>query len=138
MSTERFTAEEKAAMKETAAERKAAKKGADAEAACLEKIAEMAPTDRAIAERLHALVKEHAQGLEAKTWYGMPAYANKAGKVVVFFQSGQKFKTRYATIGFQEAAHLDEGTMWPTSYAVTELTPEAESRLAALILKAIG
>lgn len=125
-------------MKETVAERKAAKKGVDAAAACLDKIAEMAPADREIAERLHALVEEHAPRLTARTWYGMPAYADEAGRVVVFFQSGQKFKTRYATIGFQEAAHLDNGTMWPTAYAVTSLSAEAERTLADLIVRAVG
>jgi len=138
MAKSEFSAEERAAMKEAAAERKSAKKGAEAEAACVAKIEEMDAGDRAIAERLHALVKEHAPALAAKTWYGMPAYANADGQVVVFFQAAAKFKTRYATIGFQHAAQLDDGTMWPVAYAVTELTTDDERELAALIGHAAG
>ena len=136
-----FTADERAAMKERADELKAearrGKKSKDGEADLLAKIAEMGTPDRAIAERLHAIVKEKAPGLAAKTWYGMPAYA-RDGKVVCFFQSAGKFKTRYATLGFAEAAALDDGNMWPTSFAVTKLTPAEEKKIAALVKKAAG
>ncbi|WP_395361409.1 iron chaperone [Streptomyces sp. YH02] len=138
-----FTEEERDAMKERATELKStARRGsrsakADGEADVLAKIAEMTGTDRALAERLHAIVKEHAPGLAPKTWYGMPAYA-KDGKVVCFFQSAQKFKSRYATLGFSDLAQLDDGTMWATSYALTELTAADEARIAALIAQAAG
>jgi uncharacterized protein YdhG (YjbR/CyaY superfamily) len=131
-----FTDEERRAMKERAKERKAGK--ADGESDVLAKIAEMAETDRAMAERLHALVKASAPDLSPRTWYGMPAYANKAGKVVCFFQSAQKFKARYATFGFNDTANLDEGTMWPTAFALTELTAADETRIAALVKKAVS
>ena len=136
-----LTAEERAAMKETLEERKiAARRGpsaaeADWESDVLAKIAEMAEPDRAMANRIHAIVKASAPALSARTWYGMPAYA-KDGKVVCFFQSGQKYKTRYSTLGFQDKATLDDGAMWPTSYALTELTPAVETRIAALVKKA--
>ncbi|WGD37497.1 hypothetical protein [Lysinibacter sp. HNR] len=127
-----FSKEEKAAMRAAAAEAKAAKLGADLEAACLAAISEMEGTDKELAETLHRLVGEHTS-LKPKTWYGMPAYMNEAGKVVVFFQSASKFKVRYATIGFQEAANLDEGNFWPTSYAVTKLTADDQKQIVKLL-----
>jgi uncharacterized protein YdhG (YjbR/CyaY superfamily) len=136
-----LTAEERAAMKETLRERRvAASRGpsaneADWEGDVLAKIAEMAEPDRAMAKRIHAIVKASAPALSPRTWYGMPAYT-KDGKVVCFFQSGQKFKSRYATLGFQDKANLDEGTMWPTAFALTELTTAVEARIAALVKKA--
>jgi uncharacterized protein YdhG (YjbR/CyaY superfamily) len=132
-----FSKEERAAMRAAAAEAKAAKAGADLEAACLGAIAEMSGSDKELAESLHALVKKHTT-LGAKTWYGMPAYTNHDGKVVVFFQSAAKFKLRYATIGFQEAANLDEGNFWPSSYAVTNLTTADKKQLVALLEKAVS
>ena len=137
-----FTDDERAAMKERAQELKAAaRRGprakADGESEVLEKIAEMTGTDRAIAERLHAIIKANAPQLTPKTWYGMPAYA-KDGKVVCFFQSAQKFKTRYATLNFSEPANLDDGTMWPTSFALTALTAADEERIVELVKKAVG
>jgi uncharacterized protein YdhG (YjbR/CyaY superfamily) len=132
-----FTAEEKAAMKERAAELKAEAAKADGEAALLAKIAEMPPSDRAMAERLHAIVKASAPGLSPKTWYGMPAYA-KGGKVVCFFQSADKFKARYATFGFSDQANLDDGAMWPTSFALKELTAADEARIGALVKQAVS
>ena len=132
-----FSKEEKAAMRATAAERKAAQAGADLEAACLTAISEMTGTDKELAETLHRLVTSHTS-LRAKTWYGMPAYTNLDGKVVVFFQSAAKFKVRYATIGFQQDANLDDGDFWPTSYAVTKLTAVEEERLVALLTKAVS
>ncbi|MHB1087225.1 MAG: hypothetical protein ACYC19_00505 [Acidimicrobiales bacterium] len=131
-----FSKEEKAAMKAALAEAKAAKVGADLEAACRAAISEMSGTDRELAETLHDLVKKNTT-LGAKTWYGMPAYTNQDGKVVVFFQSAAKFKVRYATIGFQEAAKLDEGNFWPTSYAVTKLTSADKKQLVALLKRAV-
>jgi uncharacterized protein YdhG (YjbR/CyaY superfamily) len=135
--TEGFSAEERAAMKERAKEVKPRKRGAkaDPEADLLAKIAEMPDDDRAMAERIHALVQEHAPGLTPKTWYGMPGWA-KNGKVLVFFQGAAKFKTRYATLGFNEDAHLDDGTMWPTAFGLTKLTKADEKRVAALLRKA--
>ena len=134
-----FTAEEQAAMKERVQELKAearAKKGkADGESDLLAKIAEMQETDRAMATRLHAIIKASAPALSPKTWYGMPAYA-KDGKVVCFFQSAQKFSSRYSTFGFSDTANLDEGAMWPTSFALKKLTPAEEARIAALVKKA--
>jgi uncharacterized protein YdhG (YjbR/CyaY superfamily) len=130
-----FTPEERAAMKERAQELKAAKGKADGESDVLAAIAKMPEQDRAMAERLHALVKTSAPALSPKTWYGMPAYA-KDGKVVCFFKSASKFKERYATFGFNEAANLDEGAMWPTSFALTELTGADEAKLATLVKKA--
>jgi uncharacterized protein YdhG (YjbR/CyaY superfamily) len=131
-----FTAEERAAMKERAQELKAETRKAEGEKDVLAKIAEMPEPDRALAERLHAIVKASAPALSPKTWYGMPAYA-KDGKVVCFFQSAQKFKSRYATFGFNDAANLDEGAMWPTSFALKELTAAEETKIAALVKKAV-
>ena len=135
MAKETFTAEERAAMKERSKELKRAGK-ADGEQEVLEKIAEMEGPDRAMAERLHAIVKAAAPGLAPRTWYGMPAYA-KDGKVVCFFQSAQKFKTRYATLGFGDAARLDDGAMWPVAFALTTLTAAEEKRITALVKKAV-
>jgi uncharacterized protein YdhG (YjbR/CyaY superfamily) len=132
-----FTAEERAAMKERARELKAAAGKAEGESAVLAKIAEMPEPDRAMATRVHAIVKTSAPGLWPKTWYGMPAYA-KEGKIVCFFQSADKFKSRYATLGFNDAANLDEGAMWPTSFALKELTAADEKRIAALVKKAVS
>src|SRR5215471_20969682 len=129
-----FTAEERAAMKERARELKAAKSGADAERDVLEKIAEMPKSDRVMAERIHALVKAGAPTLAPRTWYGMPAYA-KDGKVVLFFKGAHKFKSRYATLGFNDDANLDDGAMWPTSFALKELTAKEEAKIAALVKK---
>ena len=137
-----FTDDERAAMQERAREMKAeARRGskadkADGEADVLAKIAEMPPSDRAMAERIHAIVKVAAPTLEPKTWYGMPAYARN-GKVVCFFQSAAKFKARYATFGFNEDANLDDGAMWPTGFALTELTAEVEARIAELVQRAV-
>ena len=138
---EGLTDEERAAMKERTQELKAeARRGpgagkADGERDVLAKIAEMPEPDRAMAERIHAIVKASAPDLSPKTWYGMPAYA-KEGKIVCFFQAADKFKSRYATFGFDVAANLDEGTMWPTSFALTELTADDEARIAELVKKA--
>ena len=134
-----FTDEERAAMRDRAQELKAApRRGkADGEGDVLAKIAEMTGQDRALAERVHAIVKATAPGLSPRTWYGMPAYA-KDGNVVCFFQSAQKFKSRYAMLGFSDKANLDEGAMWPTYYAVTEPTAEVEARITALIKTAVG
>jgi uncharacterized protein YdhG (YjbR/CyaY superfamily) len=138
-----FTDDERAAMKERAQELKAeAGRGtragkADPEGEVLAKIAEMPEADRAIAERLHALIKASAPALSPKTWYGMPAYA-KDGKVVCFFQSAHKFKSRYATIGFSDKANLDDGAMWPTSFALTELTAAEEKKIGALVKRAVS
>jgi uncharacterized protein YdhG (YjbR/CyaY superfamily) len=135
-----FTAEERAAMKERAQEMKAEARRtnkADAEAAVLAKIAEMPDHDRSMAQRVHAIVKESAPVLSPKLWYGMPAYA-KDGKVVCFFQSADKFKARYATLGFNDDANLDDGTMWPTSFALKELTPAGEAKISALVKKAVS
>ena len=142
-SAQGFTAEERAAMKERAQELKAeARRGsrastADGERDVLEKIAEMRGTDRAIAERLHALITASAPALSPKTWYGMPAYA-KDGKVVCYFQGAEKFKSRYVTLGFSDTANLDEGAMWPTSFALTELTAAEEKRIGALVKRAVS
>jgi uncharacterized protein YdhG (YjbR/CyaY superfamily) len=136
-----FTDEERAAMRERARELKAAGRSragkADGESDVLTKIAEMPKADRAMAERLHAIVKASAPALSPRTWYGMPAYA-KDGKVVCFFQSAQKFKTRYATVGFSDKANLDEGAMWPVSFALKELTAAEEARIGALLKKAVS
>jgi uncharacterized protein YdhG (YjbR/CyaY superfamily) len=132
-----FTAEERAAMKERARELKAEAAKADGERALLAKIAEMKGADRAMAKRLHAIVKASAPGLSPKTWYGMPAYA-KDGKVVCFFQSAEKFNSRYATFGFNDLANLDEGAMWPTSFALKELTAAEDARIGALVKKAVS
>jgi len=133
-----FTDEERAAMRERAKEQKAEAQKADGERAVLAKIAEMQETDRAMAERLHEIVKANAPDLSPKTWYGMPAYANKDGKVVCFFQSAEKFGTRYATFAFSDRANLDEGAMWPTSFALKELTAAEEARIGALVKGAVG
>lgn len=132
-----LTAEERGAMKERLKEIKAEAERADGEAAALEKIAEMPEPDRSIAERIHAIIKANAPELTPKTWYGMPAYA-KDGKIVCFFQTAQKFNARYATFGFNDTANLDEGAMWPTSFALKELTPDAEEKIAALVKKAVS
>ncbi len=132
---EGFTEEEKAAMQERVKEQKVAARRADEESAVLEKIAELPESDRAMARRLHAIIKASAPDLSPTTWYGMPAYT-KNGKVVCHFQSAQKFKTRYATLGFSDAAHLDEGNMWPNAYALTKLTAADEARIGALVKKA--
>jgi hypothetical protein len=131
--SESFTAEERAAMREAAKERKQA----TGESEVLAKIAEMPESDRLMAERIHAIIKEAAPDLSTKTWYGMPAYA-KDGSIVCFFRSAAKFKTRYATLGFSDKAHLDEGTMWPTDFALTELTAADEERITALVKKAVS
>ena len=132
-----LSAEERAALKETVQERKAAERGENDEKALLAKIAEMSGSDRAIAKRLHELVKSSAPSLSPKTWYGMPAYADKDGKVVCFFTPADKFKSRYATFGFNDAAKLDEGTMWPTSFALKELTAADAAKIGALVKKAV-
>jgi hypothetical protein len=136
-----FTDEERAVIKERAEELKAeahaGKKKADGESAVLAKLAEMPEADRALGERLHAIVKASAPSLVPKLWYGMPAYANQDGKVVCFFQAASKFKTRYATFAFTDAANLDDGTMWPTGFALKELTAADEVKVAALVQKAM-
>jgi uncharacterized protein YdhG (YjbR/CyaY superfamily) len=131
-----LTAEERAAMKELVAERRRSSSKADGERDVLAKIAEMRPSDRTMAKRIHEMVKATAPSLASRTWYGMPAYT-KDGKVVCYFKSAGKFKSRYATFGFEEAAKLDDGTMWVSSYALTELTPADEKKLAALVRKAV-
>jgi uncharacterized protein YdhG (YjbR/CyaY superfamily) len=140
--SEGFTPEERAAMKERAAELRAeGKKGAkkaDGVQAVLDRIAEMAPEDRALAERVHVTVTGTAPDLSPKTWYGMPAYANAAGKVVVFFQDAGKFNYRYSTLGFQDAANLDDGDMWPVSYALKAWSPAVEQKVVDLVRAAIG
>jgi uncharacterized protein YdhG (YjbR/CyaY superfamily) len=135
--SEGFTAEERAAMRERARELKAEAQRADGDRAVLAKIAEMQEPDRAMAERLHEIVKASAPALSPKTWYGMPAYA-KDGKVVCFFQSAQKFNSRYATLGFSDEANLDEGAMWPTSFALKELTATEEAKISALVKRAVS
>ncbi len=130
--------EEIAAMKETLKERKAAANKEEEERLALAAIAALQEPDRSMAKRIHAIIKENAPSLSPKTWYGMPAYANKDGNVVCFFQSAQKFKARYATLGFNDRAHLDEGTLWPVAFALTELTPAAEARITALVKKAVS
>lgn len=136
-----FTADERAAMKERAKELKAAArsgaKRADGEADLLAKIAEMPEPDRVMAQRIHEIVTANAPDLDPKTWYGMPAYA-RDGKVLVFFQSADKFKARYATLGFQDTANLDDGAMWPTSFALTELTKADEEKVEELVRRAAG
>ena len=135
-STKGFTAEERAAMRERAKELKAEAAKADGEKALLEKVAEMKGTDKAMAKRLHAIITAAAPGLSPKTWYGMPAYA-KDDKIVCYFKSAEKFKTRYATFGFEQAANLDDGAMWPTCWALEELTAADEKRITALVKKAV-
>ena len=136
-----LTAEEMAALKETVKERKAAaRRGAgkaDGEADVLAKIAEMPKSDRVMAERIHAIVTASAPALSPKTWYGMPAYANEDGKVICFFTPAAKFKSRYASFGFNDDANLDEGSMWPTAWALTKLTAADEAKIAALVKKAV-
>ena len=137
-----FSDEEKAAMKERAkelkAEARANKDKAEGESAVLAAIAAMKEPDRAMARRLHAIIKASAPALSPKTWYGMPAYANKEGKVVCFLQSAQKFNTRYATLGFSDTANLDEGALWPVAFALKELTAAEEARISALVKKAVS
>ncbi|MBS0215566.1 MAG: DUF1801 domain-containing protein [Proteobacteria bacterium] len=133
-----FSAEEKEAMKERARELKAGKNRAEGEADLLAKVAAMLEPDRAMAKRLHAIVTSVAPGLMPKTWYGMPAYANKDGKIVCFFRDAKKFGDRYATFGFNDAAMLDDGAMWPTSYALKSLGDAEEKKIRALVKKAIG
>src|SRR5687768_8782465 len=137
-----FTEEEKAAMKERAkelkAEARASKDKAEGESAVLAAIAAMPESDRVMAKRLHAIIKASGPDLSPKTWYGMPAYANKDGKVVCFFQAADKFKARYATFGFNDDANLDEGTMWPTSWALTKVTAAEEAKIGALVKKAVS
>ena len=133
-----FSTEERAAMRERARELKAAANKEEAERDVLAKIAEMPEADRVMAERIHAIVKATAPGLSPRTWYGMPAYADDDGKIVCFFKSADKFKSRYATLGFEEAASLDEGAMWPTSFALKKLAAADERRIAALVRKAVS
>jgi len=133
----KFTAEERAAMKERAQELKAAQNKEEGERALLAKIAEMPEPDRGMAKRLHAIITKSAPALSPKTWYGMPAYA-KDDKIVCFFKSADKFKSRYATFGFEEAANIDEGAMWPTSFALKELTAADEKKIGALVKKAVS
>ena len=137
-----FTDDEKAAMKNRAqelkAEARASKDKEEGESAVLAAIAAMQEPDRVIAQRLHQIIKTNAPALSAKTWYGMPAYANKDGKVVCFFQCAQKFNTRYATLGFNDAANLDEGVLWPVAFAVKELNAAEESKISALVKKAVS
>jgi uncharacterized protein YdhG (YjbR/CyaY superfamily) len=135
--TERFTVEERAAMRDRAREVKAAAREADGERELLAKVAEMPEPDRSMAERLHAIIMASAPGLSPRTWYGMPAYA-KDDRVVCFFQSRQKFKTRYATLGFSDRANLDDGAMWPTAFALEELTAAEEARIGELVKRAVG
>ena len=130
-----FTAEEKAAMRARAKELKATE---DGETAVQEALAKMTPKDRALGKRIHSIVKESAPDLTPKTWYGMPAYANKDGKVVVFFRDAAKFKERYAMLGFNDTANLDSGNMWPVAFALTELTAADEKKIATLVKKAVG
>ena len=125
-------------MKEHAAELKAAARGADGEKQVLAAIAKMPEPDRTMGKRLHELIKASGPNLSPKTWYGMPAYADKDGKVICFFQSADKFKARYATLGFEDAATLDDGAMWPTTFALAELTPAEEKKIAALVKKAVS
>ena len=130
-----FTAEEKAAMRARAKELKAAAEGEEAVLSALEA---MSPDDRALGERIHSIVKKTAPDLTPKTWYGMPAYANKDGKVVLFFRNAEKFKERYAMLGFNDSAKLDEGSMWPVAFALKELTADDEAEISALVKRAVG
>ena len=130
-----FSAEEKAAMRARAKELKAAAEGEEAVIAALKR---MSPDDRALGERIHAIVKETAPDLTPKTWYGMPAYADKNGKVVVFFRNAEKFKERYAMVGFQDNANIDDGSMWPVAFALTKLTKADEARIAKLVKQAVS
>ena len=133
--SEGFTAEEKAAMRARAKELKAAAEG---EEAVLSALAAMSPDDRALGERVHAIVKETAPDLTPKTWYGMPAYANKDGKVVLYFRNAEKFKERYAMLGFNDTANLDDGSMWPVAFALTKLTKADEARIAKILKQAVS
>jgi len=134
--TKAFSAEERAAMEEAAREAKRGK--GNGEADVLAKIAEMDESDRKMAERIHAIIKKAAPELTSKTWYGMPAYVNAAGKTICFFQPAAKFKTRYSTLGFQDAAKLDDGNVWPNAYAITKLTAADEATIATLVKTALG
>ena len=125
-------------MRQRAKEQKAATTRAEGESAALTAIAAMSGPDRAMAERLHAIITANVPSLAPKTWYGMPAYADKDGKIICFFQPAQKFKTRYATFGFNDSAHLDDGALWPVAFALTELTAADEARIAALVKKAVS
>jgi uncharacterized protein YdhG (YjbR/CyaY superfamily) len=131
-----LTAEEKAALRETIADQKAAARDVEGETALLAKIAAMSEPDRGMAKRIHKIVKENAPSLSPTTWYGMPAYNNKDGKAVLYFQDKAKFKARYATLGFNGPATLDDGELWPIAFALTELTPAGEAKIAALVKKA--
>ena len=133
-----LTAEERAALKERLKEEKAEREGKAGESDVFAKIAEMPESDRLMAERIHAIIKASAPALSPKTWYGMPAYANKDGKVVCFFTAASKFNSRYATFGFNDTANLDEGAMWPASFALKKLTPVEEAKIAALVKKAVS
>ena len=133
-----FSAEERAAMRERAAELKAEARKADGEKILLAKVKEMPPADRKMAERIHEIVKANAPDLSPKTWYGMPAYANKDGKVVFFFRDAGKFKERYAMFGFNDSANLDDGSMWPVAFALTKLTKADEAKIAKLVKKAVS
>ncbi len=133
-----LTAEERAALKERLKEEKAEREGKAAESDVLAKIAEMPEPERSMAKRLHVIIKDSAPSLSPKTWYGMPAYANKDGKVVCFFQAASKYNTRYATFGFQHDANLDQGAMWPVSFALVKLTPAEEARISTLVKKAVS
>ena len=133
-----FTAEEKAAVKARAKELKAEQEKVDGESAALAAIAEMTEPDRTMAERIHAIIKANAPALLPKTWYGMPSYANEDGKIVCFFQTAQKFNYRYATLGFNDAANLDEGGLWPIAYALTELNAAEEARIVTLVQQAVA
>jgi len=134
--TKAFSAEERAAMEEAAREARRGK--GNGEADVLAKIAEMDESDRKMAERIHAIIKKAAPELTSKTWYGMPAYVNAAGKTICFFQPAAKFKTRYSTLGFQDAAKLDDGNVWPNAYAITKLTAADEATIATLVKTAVG
>jgi uncharacterized protein YdhG (YjbR/CyaY superfamily) len=133
-----LSAEEIAAMKETIKERKASQNKEEAEKAVLDKIAEMKGSDHTMAKRLHTIIKENAPTLSPKTWYGMPAYADKDGKIICFFTAASKFNSRYASFGFNDTANLDEGNMWPTSFALTKLTDADEKKIASLVKKAVS
>jgi uncharacterized protein YdhG (YjbR/CyaY superfamily) len=132
-----LTSDEKAAMRELVRERKSALSKADAEKECLAKIAEMPPSDRAMAKKIHALIRANAPMLETKMWYGMPAY-HRGGDIICFFQSASKFKARYATLGFTDKAKIDNGNVWPTYFALAKLTPADETKFASLVKKAVG
>ena len=136
--TEGFSAEERAAMKERAREMKAEAAKADGESALLAKITEMPEPDRGMGERIHAIIKAEAPALLPKTWYGMPAYANKDGKIVCFYQAAAKFNARYATFGFNDVANLDDGNLWPTAFALQVLTAADEAKISALVKKAVS